>query len=47
MAYDTNAGSNILYPRTLCALYIGSNNNSIGHLIFKVSTKQLLTTMKY
>ena len=47
MAYDTNAGSNTLYPRTLYALYIGPNNNGIGHLVFKLSTKQILTTVKY
>ena len=33
MAYDNNAGSNILYPRTFYVLYIGLNNNDAGHLI--------------
>ena len=47
MAYDTNTGSNTLYPRTFYALYIGPNNNGIGHLIFKLSMKQILTTIKY
>ena len=47
MAYDTNAGSEILYQRTFYALYIGPNNDNIGHLIFELSTKQLLTKMKY
>ena len=27
--------------------YVGLNDNGIGHLIFKLSTKQILTTMKY
>ena len=47
MAYNTNAGNNTLYWRTFCALYIGLNNNGIGHLIFKLSTKEILTTMEY
>ena len=47
MDYNNNAGSNNLYPRIFYALYIGSNDNSTGHLIFKLSTKQILTTMKY
>ena len=47
MAYDTNSADSILYLRTFYALYIGLNNNGIGHLIFKLSTKKILTTMKY
>ena len=47
MAYNTNAESGTLYPRTLYALYIGPNNNGIGHLIFGLSIEQLLTTMEY
>ena len=41
MAYDTNPGNNTLYPRTFYALYIGPNNNGIGHLIFELSTKEI------
>ena len=47
MAYNNNTGNNTLYPRTFYALYIGLNNNGIVHLIFKLSTKQILNTMKY
>ena len=47
MVYNTKTGSNTLYPRTFYALYIGLNDNGIGHLIFKLSTKQILTTIKY
>ena len=47
MAYDINAGNNTLHPRTFYALYIGSNDNGVGHLIFILSTKQILTTLKY
>ena len=35
-----------MYPRTFYALYIGPNDNGIGHSIFKLSTKQILITMK-
>ena len=31
MAYDNNARSNILYPRTLYALYIGPHNSGTSH----------------
>ena len=47
MAYDNNARSNNLYPRIFYALYIGPNDNGTGHLIFKLSMKQILTTPKY
>ena len=47
MAYNTNVGNNTLYPRTFYALYIGPNDNGIGYLIFKLTTKQILITMKY
>ena len=47
MAYDTNAENNILYSRLFYVLYIGPNNNSIGHLIFRLLTKDILTTIKY
>ena len=46
MAYNTIADNSIFYPRTFYALYIGSNNDDIGHLICKLSMKQILTTMK-
>ena len=45
--YNTNAGNNKLWPRTFYALYIGPINDSNGHLIHKISTDQLLVTMKY
>ena len=47
MAYNNNAKSNTLYPRSFCALYIGPNDNGAGHLIFKLSTKQILTTLNF
>ena len=47
MACDTNTENNTLYPRTFYVLFIGPNDNGIGYLIFKISTKQILITMKY
>ena len=47
MDYDTNTGNNTLRPRTFYVLYIGPNDNSIGHLIFKLSTKQISITINY
>ena len=38
---------NALYPKILYVLYIRPKDNGIGHLIFKISTKQILNTMKY
>ena len=50
MTYDTNAGRNILYPRTFYALYIGPNDNSIGHLMINlimtvVQLKMIVSTI--
>ena len=47
MAYNTNVGNNTLRPRTFYVLYIGLNDKGNGHLIFKLSTKQILITAKY
>ena len=46
MAYGNDSRNNTLYPRTCYALYIGRDDNGTGHLIFKISTKQILTTLK-
>ena len=47
MAYNTNTGTDILCPITFYVLHIGPNDNGIGHLIFKLSTRQIVITMKY
>ena len=47
MAYDNKVRSNVLYPRTFYALYIGPNNNGASHLIYNLSIEQVLTTLKY
>ena len=46
MAYDNNTRSNTFYLRTFYALYIGPNNSGTGHLIFKLSTEQILITSR-
>ena len=47
LAYDTNAENITLCSRTLYVLYIGPNDNGNSHLIFKLSTNQILVTVKY
>ena len=34
-------------PQIFYALYIGPNNDSNGHLIYKLSTSQILVAIKY
>ena len=46
MAYDNNAKSSTLYLKTFYPLYIGLNDSGTGHLIFKLSTKQILITSR-
>ena len=47
IAYNTNNGNDTVRPNTSYVLYIGPKNNGISYLIFKLSTKQILITMKY
>ena len=47
IAYNINTVNNALCPRIFYALYIGPNNNGNGCLIYKLSTDQILVTMKY
>ena len=47
IAYNNNTSSKTLYPKISYALYIGPNDRGTGHLIFKLSTKQVLTIPKY
>ena len=47
MAYNVKDSNKTLHPRTFYALYIGPNDSGIGHSVFKLSIKQLLTTPKY
>ena len=45
MAYGNNVRNSTLRPRTFYMICLGPNDNIIGHLIFKLSTKQILITM--
>ena len=47
IAYYTNAGNNTLHPRIFYVLYIEPNNEGNGYWIYKLSTDQVLVTMKY
>ena len=46
MAYDVTSSNKTTYPRAFYTLYIRSNDSSIGHTVFKLSTKRLVTTPK-
>mgnify|MGYP005669607397 CR=1 FL=1 len=46
MVYNVTANNKSLHPRIFYALYIGPNDSSTGHLVFKLSMKQLITTPK-
>ena len=46
IAYNGKASNKTLHPRTLYALHIGPIDSDTGHLVFKISTEQLLTTPK-
>ena len=46
MAYDVTASNNTIHQRAFFALYIGPNDSSTDHIVFKLSTKQLITTPK-
>ena len=41
IAYNTEAGNNVLRPRVFYALYIRLNNNGNDHLIYNLSTYQI------
>ena len=47
IAYNRNTRNNALHPGIFYALYIGPNDNGNGHLIYKLSTDQIVVTMKY
>ena len=46
MAYDVTANNKTTIPRAFYALYIGPNNSSTGHQVFKLLSKRLVTTPK-
>ena len=47
LAYNNNDDNHTLRLRTFYILYIGPNDSGNSHLIFKLSTKQILVTIKY
>ena len=47
IAYNTNTGNNTLHPRIFYTLYIGPNDDSNGHLKYKLFIDQILATKKY
>ena len=44
MMYDVTVSNKTTDPRAFFALYIGPNNSGTGHTVFKLATKQLVTT---
>ena len=46
-AYNTKVGSKTLHPRVFYALYIKPNDIGNGHLIYRLSTDQILVTKEY
>ena len=47
MAYNLTTSNKITHPRAFFALYIRPNDSGTGHKVFKLSTKQLVTTPKF
>ena len=46
MTYNLTASNKTTYSRAFFALYMGPNDSGSGHIVFKLSTKQLVTTPK-
>ena len=47
IAYNYKVGNKILRPRVFYALYIRQSDNSNGHLVYRLSTDQILVTKEY
>ena len=47
MTYDVTANNKTGHPKAFYALYIGPSNNSTSHIVFKLSTKKVVTTTKF
>ena len=45
--YDNKVGNKTLHPRMCYALYIRPNDIGNGHLIYRLSTDQILVTKEY
>ena len=46
MVYNVIASNKTTHPRAFSALYIVPNDSGTGHIVFKLSTKRLITTLK-
>ena len=46
-AYNVTANNKTGPPRAVYTLYIGLSNSNIGHIVFILSTKSIVTTPKY
>ena len=44
LAYDVQLNNKTLKLREFYALYIGPNDGSTGHSVFKLSTKKIIVT---
>ena len=47
IAYNNKVGTRTLRPRVFYALYTRPNDDGNGHLIYKLSTDQILVTKEY
>ena len=47
MAYDVTSSNKTIDPRAFFGLYIRPNDSGTCHTVFKLRTKQLVTTPKY
>ena len=47
IAYNNKVGNKTLRPRVFYALYIRRSDNDNGHLIYRLSTDQILVTKEY
>ena len=47
IVYDNKVGNKTLRTRTFYALYVRPNDNGNGHLIYRISTDQIIVTKDY
>ena len=47
IVYKASVENNALRPRIFYVLYVGSNDDGNGYLIYKLSMDQILVTIKY
>ena len=47
ISYNVTGNNKTASPRAYYALYIGLSDSGTGHLVFKLTTKKVVTTPKY